>query len=78
MGAIDEEHALQCSRNSASENNYKNTFSVVIFALVNANYNFTFVDTRCQGRISDSGVFTNTEVYKKLETKIYFFLSRAL
>jgi len=29
-----------------------------------------FVDVGCQGRISDSGVFTNTELYKKLETKI--------
>jgi len=28
-----------------------------------------FVDTGCQGRISDSGVFTNTELYKKLETR---------
>jgi len=27
-----------------------------------------FVDVGCQGRISDSGVFTNTELYKKLET----------
>jgi hypothetical protein len=28
-----------------------------------------FVDAGCQGRISDSGVFSNTELYKKLETK---------
>ena len=28
-----------------------------------------FVDTGCQGRISDSSVFTNTELCKKLETK---------
>ena len=37
--------------------------------MVDANYNFMFVDTGCQGRISDSSVFTNTELYKKLETK---------
>ena len=49
--------------------NYKNAFSIVLFALVDANYNFVFVDAGCQGRISDSGVFTNTELYKKLETK---------
>jgi hypothetical protein len=30
-----------------------------------------FVDAGCQGRISDSGVFTNTELYKKLETKTF-------
>jgi hypothetical protein len=61
---------LQCPTNSASEYfNYKNAFSIVLFPLVDANYNFMFVDTGCQGRISDSDVFTNTELYKKLETK---------
>ena len=61
---------LQCPRNSASEYfNYKNAFSIVLFALVDANYNFMFVDVGYQGRISDSGVFTNPELYKKLETK---------
>jgi len=28
-----------------------------------------FVAAGCQGRISDSGGFANTELYKKLETK---------
>ena len=57
-------------KNSASEYfHYKNAFSIVLFALVDANYNFMFVDAGCQGRISDSGVFTNTELCKKLETK---------
>ena len=67
LGAIDGKHVvLQCPRNSASEYfNYK----IVLFALVDANYNFMFVDVGCQGRISDSGVFTNTELHKKLETK---------
>jgi hypothetical protein len=71
MVAIDGKHVvLQCPRNSASEYiNYKNAFSIVLFALVEANYNFMFVDAGCQGRISDSGAFTNTELYKKLETK---------
>jgi len=32
-----------------------------------------FVDAGCQGRISDSGVLTNTELYKKLETKTSCF-----
>jgi hypothetical protein len=29
-----------------------------------------FVDAECQERISDSSVFMNAELYKKLETKI--------
>ena len=68
VGAIDGEHVvLQCASNSSSEYfNYKNASSIVLFALVDATYNF--VDVGCQGRISNSGVFTNTELYKKLET----------
>jgi len=55
---------MQCARSSASAYfNYKNTFSIALFALVDANYNFMFVDEGCQGRISDIGVFTNTELY---------------
>jgi len=71
MGAIAGKHVvLRCPRNSASEYfNYKNAISIVLFALVDANYNFMFVNVGCQGRISDSGVFTSTELYKKLETK---------
>jgi len=71
VGAIDEKHVvLQCPRNSANEHfNNKNAFSIVLFALEDANYNFMFVDVGCEGRISGSGVFTNTELYKKLETK---------
>jgi len=71
VGAIDGKHVvLQCPRNSASEYfNYKNAFSIVLFALVDVNYNFMFVDVGCQGRISDSSVHKNTELYKKLETK---------
>jgi len=63
-GDIDGKHVvLQCPRNSASEHfNYKNAFSIVLFALVDANYNFMFVDVGCSGRISDSGVFTNSEL----------------
>jgi hypothetical protein len=71
MGAIDVKHVvLQCPRNSVSEYcNYKKAVSIVLFALVDANYNFMFVDAGCQGRVSDSGVFTNTELYKTLEAK---------
>lgn len=36
-------------------------------ALVDANYNFIFVDVGCQGRLSDSGVYRNTDMWKKFE-----------
>jgi hypothetical protein len=71
MGATDGKHVvLQCPKNSGSEYfNYKNAFSIVLFGSVDAYYNFMFVDAGCQGRISDSVAFTNTGLYKKLETK---------
>ncbi|XP_023311663.1 uncharacterized protein LOC111692132 [Anoplophora glabripennis] len=47
--------------------NYKNFFSIVLFAFVDANYNFMYVDIGCQGWISDGGVFKNTNLYRKLE-----------
>ncbi|CAK1588656.1 unnamed protein product [Parnassius mnemosyne] len=39
---------------------------VVVLALVDADYNFIFVDCGYKGRISGGGVYRNTEFYKKL------------
>ena len=67
LGAIDGKHiVLQAPINSASNfYNYKSHFSIVLMAAVDADYNFTFVDIGCQGRISDGGVFKNCNLYKK-------------
>ncbi|XP_061717029.1 uncharacterized protein LOC133524889 isoform X1 [Cydia pomonella] len=68
IGALDGKHCvMQSPIHSGSEYiNYKGTFSIVLLALVDADYNFIFVDCGCQGRISDGGVYRNTEFYKKL------------
>nr|CAI5861402.1 unnamed protein product [Callosobruchus analis] len=68
LGAIDGKHiVIQSPLHSGTEfYNYKGTFSVVLMAVVNANYEFTYVDIGCQGRISDGGVFRNTSFYDKL------------
>lgn len=51
---------LQAPFNSGSEfYNNKSFFSLVLFAVVDADYNFLYVDCGCQGRISDGGVFKN-------------------
>jgi len=61
---------LQAPFNSGSEFfNYKSSFSVLLFTLVDANYSFLFVDCGCQGRISDGGVFKNSELFKNMENQ---------
>ena len=46
--------------------NYKGMFSIVLLAIVNANYEFLLADVGTNGRISDGGVIRNTEVYELL------------
>ena len=46
--------------------NYKSFFSIVLLALVDADYKFLYVNVGCQGRISDGGVFKNLELYHLL------------
>lgn len=69
LGAIDGKHVvLQSPVKSGSDFiNYKSQFSIMLFALVDANYNFLFADIGCQSRISDSGVFNDTELYQKVQ-----------
>lgn len=69
VGAFDGKHiALQVPIDSGTEFfNYKGFFSIVLFAVVDANYNFTYANVGCQGRISDGGVFSETKFKNSLE-----------
>lgn len=45
--------------------NYIGFFSIVLFTIVDANYNFMYVNIGCQRQIFDGGVFANT-IFKQL------------
>lgn len=68
MGALDGKHVLlQAPFNTQSTfYNDKKTFSIVLLALVDADFCFTFVDVGAQGRMNDAGVFASTSLYRKM------------
>ena len=47
--------------------NYKGTHSIVLMAIVNANYEFIYIDVGANGRVSDGGVWGNCTISKCLE-----------
>ena len=47
--------------------NYKHTFSIVLLAVVDADYKFIYVDVGCNGRVADGGVFKNCTLSSALE-----------
>ena len=50
--------------------NYKGRFSIVLLALVDANYKYIYADVNCNGRINDGGVFCNSTLSKAISTNL--------
>jgi len=70
IGAVDGKHIeIRKPAGCGSYYNYKNTFSIVFMAIVNANYEFIMIDVGSNGRYSDGGVFANTTFFLKLKNK---------
>lgn len=67
-GSIDGKHiAIERPKNSGSDYfNYNKFYSVVLLGVVNANYEFMFVDVGKNGRAGDAGVINETSFYQKL------------
>ena len=47
--------------------NYKHFNSIVLIAIVDADYKFIYVDVGCNGRVSDGGVFGRSEIRNSIE-----------
>lgn len=59
--------------------NYKNFFSIVVLAVCDSNYCFTFVDVGGYGKTSDGGTFRNTTFYNNMiENKLNILEDKAL
>ena len=76
IGAADGKHIrILHPKNSGSEFfNYKSFCSIVLLAVVDADYKFLFADVGCQGRISDGGVLKNSSFWEKLVEGMICFL----
>ncbi|KAI8441515.1 hypothetical protein MSG28_015103 [Choristoneura fumiferana] len=68
LGALDGKHIrlIQPEHTGSMYYNYKHFFSLVLMALADANYCFVWVDIGAYGKNSDSGIFKNSSLYKKL------------
>lgn len=69
VGAVDGKHVkIRAPPNSGSLFfNYKQTFSVVLLAVVDAKYRFVIIDIGAYGKNSDGGIFSNSKLGKGLE-----------
>ncbi|XP_050715754.1 uncharacterized protein LOC126998310 [Eriocheir sinensis] len=67
IGALDGKHtAIKSPRNQGSVYyNYKGFHSIILLALVDAGHKFIFIDCGSNGSASDSGVFRDTQLFKK-------------
>ena len=58
---------IRCPANSGSQFfNYKETFSIILLAVVDAKYNLLYIDVGTNGRVNDAHVFSKSTFYEAL------------
>ena len=70
IGAMDGKHfTIKCPINAGSTYfNYKHFNSIVLMAIVDADYKFIYVDVGCNGRVNDAGIFARSEIRNLLDS----------
>ena len=67
-----------CPKHSGSEfYNDKGFYSIVLLAFVDSDYRFLIAEVSCQGRISDGGVYRNSNFYSALRNNNLIYLNHA-
>lgn len=69
LGAIDGKHVriIKPQDSGSLYYNYKHFFSVVLLAVCDVNFVFTFIDVGSYGKASDSTVYKESELFKKIQ-----------
>nr|CAH7740486.1 unnamed protein product [Callosobruchus chinensis] len=80
VASIDGKHVrIKCPKKTGSKHyNYKGFFSVILQALVDAHYKFLSVDVGAYGRQSDSGVFSESNLFQHMETGSFLFHNQVI
>ena len=72
IGSLDGKHMriLPPPESGSDHRNYKGYFSEFLMALVDANYEFIYVDMGTNGRVSDGGVWRKCDLKTAIESGV--------
>jgi hypothetical protein len=73
VGCIGGKHIrIKCAQNSGTlYYNYKHYLSIVLQGIADADYKFVTIDVGAYGKQNDGGIFSFSNVYKRLETNTF-------